>query len=165
MFETATSPSPASASQKPRWYLARGGERHGPIADAKLFSLAAEDLIAASDLIWRPGFLSWISAGEMPGLLIPPPLPNSLGSRPIASPEPAPRLAVVTETPAPSPAAASPAPPSPDAAEEEPMGDAEPATVQEPAAASVASGTVSWSGNKNLEALSDALRSAPNYAP
>src|SRR5690348_12591459 len=140
MFETATAPSPASASQKPRWYLARGGERHGPIAEAKLFSLAAEDLIAASDLIWRPGFLAWVAAGEVPGLLIPPPLPNSLGGRPISSPDLAPRLAVVTEAPAPSPAASS-APHSQEAAEEEPMGETEPATVQEPAAAGVASGS------------------------
>ncbi|HKT17414.1 MAG TPA: DUF4339 domain-containing protein [Stellaceae bacterium] len=172
MFENATSSSPAHASPRPRWYLARGGERHGPIADAKLFALAAEDMIAPSDLVWRPGFLSWVSAGEMPGLLIPPPLPNAIGGRAMASADPAPRLSVVAEAPAAMPEAA-PSAAMPHESGEEPathMPEAEtPAAhapmASEPVASTVTSASVGWSGNKNLEALRDALRSAPNYAP
>jgi len=170
MFETATSPSPTHASQKPRWYLGRAGERHGPITDAKLFSLAADDMIASTDLVWRPGFLSWISAGEMPGLLIPPPLPNSIGGRTLPSADPAPRLSVVPETQAATPEAMPSAMMPHESSEEAaaPLAEAAEAdapAAHEPMASPVASATVGWSGNKNLEALRDALRSAPNYAP
>lgn len=165
MFENAT--SPAHASQRPRWYLGRGGERHGPITDAKLFALAAEDMIAPSDLVWRPGFLSWIAAGEMPGLLIPPPLPNAIVGRAMASADPAPRLSVVADPPAAMPEAAPSAAMPHETIEEPatPMAEAETPAAPEPLAGAVASAAVGWGGNKNLEALRDALRSAPNYAP
>jgi uncharacterized protein DUF4339 len=167
MFENATSPSSVHTSQKPRWYLGRGGERHGPITDAKLFSLAAEDMIAVSDLVWRPGFLSWVAAGEMPGLLIPPPLPNAIGGRAMAGADPAPRLAVVPEAPAAMPEAA-PSAALPNETGDEPaapLAEAETPAAHDPLAGAVASAAVGWGGNKNLEALRDALRSAPNYAP
>ena len=165
MFENAT--SPAHASQRPRWYLGRGGERHGPITDAKLFALAAEDMIAPSDLVWRPGFLSWMSAGEMPGLLIPPPLPNAVGGRAMPGADPAPRFSVVADAPAAMPEAAPSAAMPHETIEEPvtPMAETETSAAPDPVAGAVASASVNWAGNKNLEALRDALRSAPNYAP
>jgi hypothetical protein len=165
MFENAT--SPAHASQRPRWYLGRGGERHGPITDAKLFALAAEDMIAPSDLVWRPGFLSWVAAGEMPGLLIPPPLPNAIGGRAMPNADPAPRLSVVADAPAAMPEAAPSAPMPQESSEEPatPMGEVDIPAAHDPMAGAVASASVGWGGNKNLEALRDALRSAPTYAP
>lgn len=168
---------PTSSSQKPRWYLARAGERHGPIGDAKLFSLAAEDLIAPSDLVWRPGFLAWISAGEIPGLLIPPPLPGSAGGRAGSGADPAPaaRLTVVNETDSAvaglTTNAAAPHDHGPhdqgddDVATRSSGAAAEAPIAQEQAASNVTTAAVGWGGNKNLEALRDALRSAPNYAP
>ncbi len=74
VYFPAASSSPLS--EKPRWYLARGGERQGPLPASKLFALAGEDKLEPSDLVWRPGFLGWRTAGEVPGLLIPPPLPQ-----------------------------------------------------------------------------------------
>ncbi len=161
---------PASSSKKPRWYLARAGERHGPIDDAKLFSLAGQDLIAATDLVWRPGFLAWISAGEVPGLLIPPPLPNSLGGRSMPDLDDAPpRLAIVTETNSVPTGLMTSSPESRDAHDEDfapraAAADPETSAAEDQATHSLTAASVGW-GGKNLEALRDALRSAPNYAP
>lgn len=63
-------------SEKPRWHLARGGEPRGPLPASKLIALAGEDKLDPTDLVWRPGFLGWRKADEVPGLLIPPPLPQ-----------------------------------------------------------------------------------------
>lgn len=68
--------SPSASTEKPRWYLARGNERHGPFPDSKLYALAGEDRIELGDLVWRPGFLAWTYASEVAGLLTPPPLPQ-----------------------------------------------------------------------------------------
>jgi GYF domain 2 len=69
--------APAS-TEKPRWYLARGGERQGPLTNSKLYAMAADDHIEMTDLVWRPGFPAWKPAGEVAGLLTPPPLPQGM---------------------------------------------------------------------------------------
>ena len=62
------SPSPSPAGDKPRWYLARDGERQGPLTTAKLYAMA----------------------GEVAGLLSPPPLPQGIRAMPSAEPAPPP---------------------------------------------------------------------------
>ena len=79
------SPTPSPAADRPRWYLARDGERQGPLTTAKLYAMAGEDRLDPTDLVWRPGFPAWRQAGEVAGLLSPPPLPQ--GMRAIAGAE------------------------------------------------------------------------------
>jgi hypothetical protein len=67
-------------SQRPRWYVARSGERQGPFTLAAIAALAENDAIEPDDLVWRPGFLAWIEAAQVPGLLIPPPLPEAIAA-------------------------------------------------------------------------------------
>jgi hypothetical protein len=43
------------------WYLARGNERYGPLADRELLLLAERGGLRSDDLLWRPGFTSWKS--------------------------------------------------------------------------------------------------------
>jgi len=43
------------------WYLARGNERYGPLADRELLLLAERGGLRNDDLLWRPGFTSWKS--------------------------------------------------------------------------------------------------------
>jgi GYF domain 2 len=132
---------PSMPAEKPRWYLARGGERHGPFTDSKLFALAGEDMIEPGDLVWRPGFTAWTQATEVPGLLTPPPLPQGMKSKP-----------------------ADPAqPPALPGASEDETHAARPSAAEVPLDLSAA--TPGWSGNRNLDALRDALQRAPNYAP
>lgn len=84
------SPSPSPAGDKPRWYLARDGERQGPLTTAKLYAMAGEDRLETSDLVWRPGFPAWRQAGEVAGLLSPPPLPQGMRAVPSAETAPPP---------------------------------------------------------------------------
>jgi hypothetical protein len=83
------SPAP-SPGDKPRWYLARDGERQGPLTTAKLYAMAGEDRLETSDLVWRPGFPAWRQAGEVAGLLSPPPLPQGIRAMPSAETPPPP---------------------------------------------------------------------------
>jgi len=126
---------PSSPTEKPRWYLVRGNERHGPFPDSKLYALAGEDRIEPGDLVWRPGFLAWTQASEVSGLLTPPPLPQGMKSSPPALP-----VAVGDDT-------------------------TTAATGTADAPADVNAVNSAWSGNKNFDALRDALQRAPNYAP
>lgn len=41
------------------WYLARGNERYGPLADRELLLLAERGGLRSDDLLWAPGFTSW----------------------------------------------------------------------------------------------------------
>ncbi len=75
-------------SQRPRWYIARTGEKQGPLTLSAIVALAENDAIEPDDLVWRPGFLAWIEAGQVPGLLIPPPLPEAIAG-PAKSDKPA----------------------------------------------------------------------------
>jgi GYF domain 2 len=135
---------PSMAGEKPRWHLARSGERHGPFTDSKLFALAGEDMIEPGDLVWRPGFTAWAQATDVPGLLTPPPLPQGMKTQPAAdSMQP---------------------PPMPGASEDEAQA-AKPAPTAAEMPLDLSSPTPGWSGNRNLDALRDALQRAPNYAP
>ncbi len=59
-----------NASQEEyEWYLARDGQRYGPIADDDLHQLVTKGQLKSEDLIWRKGFPEWVEAGTIPGLL------------------------------------------------------------------------------------------------
>ena len=60
-----------------RWYIARGSEQHGPITDREIQQLIVQGSLRYDDQVWRPGFEEWRPAGEVPGLLAPPPLRSS----------------------------------------------------------------------------------------
>src|SRR4029079_13904249 len=55
-------------------YLSRGPEHRTAISDQALRALATLGKFNADDLLWRPGFESWRSAGLIPGLLTSAPL-------------------------------------------------------------------------------------------
>lgn len=65
-----------SHSTKKRWHIARKSGQSGPYGDVEFAAQAGDDAIEPGDLVWRPGFLAWVRAEEVPGLLIPPPLPE-----------------------------------------------------------------------------------------
>ena len=50
-----------TARRATSWYLARGNERYGPLADRELLFLAERGGLRSDDLLWRPGFTSWTS--------------------------------------------------------------------------------------------------------
>jgi len=50
-----------TARRATSWYLARGNERYGPLADRELLLLAERGGLRSDDLLWRPGFSSWKS--------------------------------------------------------------------------------------------------------
>lgn len=66
------------------WHLSRGPEHLTVISDQALRALAALGKLHADDLLWRPGFKSWISAQSVPGLLGPPPLPTKRSDQTLA---------------------------------------------------------------------------------
>ncbi len=83
-----STPPQRSRSNKPRWYIARDGERRGPFTDDVILGFVEHDAIDVGDLVWRPGFLNWTEAGHVPGLFIPPPLPEAVAVRSSAVPPP-----------------------------------------------------------------------------
>lgn len=48
------------------WYYARGGQRQGPIPEARLRELIAAGEVRAGDLVWRAGLPDWRPAREAP---------------------------------------------------------------------------------------------------
>jgi len=50
---------------KPAWYLARGDQQWGPLADRELLLLAERGGLKTDDLLWRPGFQSWKPVHEV----------------------------------------------------------------------------------------------------
>jgi hypothetical protein len=46
-------------TRKPSWYLARGSQQWGPLADRELLLLAEKGGLRGGDLLWRPGFDAW----------------------------------------------------------------------------------------------------------
>jgi hypothetical protein len=50
---------------KPTWYLARGDQQWGPLADRELLLLAERGGLKTDDLLWRPGFESWTPVREV----------------------------------------------------------------------------------------------------
>jgi hypothetical protein len=59
------------------WHLSRGNKTHGPITHRELLLLAELGQVRGDDLLWRAGFYGWRTANSLPGLLTPPPLPNT----------------------------------------------------------------------------------------
>lgn len=62
-----------------QWYFTKGNQHTGPVDFTKLKELATTGQIAATDLVWKAGMLTWLPASELPGLLSdgPPPVPVS----------------------------------------------------------------------------------------
>ena len=48
---------------KSSWYLARGDQQWGPLADRELLLLAERGGLKTDDLLWRPGF-EFVEAGS-----------------------------------------------------------------------------------------------------
>src|SRR4029450_8181023 len=48
-----------AARRAQSWYLARGDQRYGPLADRELPLLADRGGLQTDDLLWKPGFTSW----------------------------------------------------------------------------------------------------------
>jgi GYF domain 2 len=57
------------------WHLSRGPGHQTVISDEALRRLAELGKVDANDLLWRPGFHSWIPAWSVSGLVTPPPMP------------------------------------------------------------------------------------------
>lgn len=67
---------------KTRWHYNRNGEKHGPISDSDLRTLAADGSLKPDDLIWKEGMAEWRKAGAVKGLFAqgkqtPPPIPTA----------------------------------------------------------------------------------------
>ena len=56
-----------AARRAPSWYLARGDQRYGPLADRELLLLAERGGLQTDDLLWKPGFVSWKSVHAVCG--------------------------------------------------------------------------------------------------
>ena len=56
-----------STRRAPSWYLARGDQRYGPLADRELLLLAERGGLHTDDLLWKPGFTSWKSVHAVCG--------------------------------------------------------------------------------------------------
>jgi hypothetical protein len=67
----------------PAWYLARGDQRYGPLADRELLLLAERGGLQTDDLLWKPGFTSWKPVHAVCGVNTSHsmPSPNSLSAR------------------------------------------------------------------------------------
>jgi hypothetical protein len=76
----ATGPSVTKTHPNRIWHLLRGREQCGPISEREVHLLAELGRLEASDFLWTPGFSGWRQADSIPGILIPPRLPNSVSS-------------------------------------------------------------------------------------
>jgi len=54
---------------EPSWYLARGDQQWGPLADRELLLLAERGGLKTDDLLWKPGFETWKPVREVCDLL------------------------------------------------------------------------------------------------
>ena len=73
------------------WYYTESGARHGPVSTDELKRLAAEGLLAPTELIWKPGMPEWTPASRAKGLFgkdaVPPELPPGADDGPPPVPE------------------------------------------------------------------------------
>ncbi len=58
------------------WHYARSGAKKGPLTSEEIRALAASGGLQPTDMVWHPGLDKWQMATEIPGLLLPPPLPG-----------------------------------------------------------------------------------------
>lgn len=80
------------------WYLRQNDQQIGPLDESALRAMAAAGKIDARTLLWRPGLAQWVAAEKIPGIVTPPPAPESPSSA-VAPP--------TTPAPAQSPSAAA----------------------------------------------------------
>jgi len=59
------------------WHLSRGKQQRVLVTDQELRRLAQQGRLHPEDLLWRRGFDAWRTAFSIPGLLTPPPSPES----------------------------------------------------------------------------------------
>ena len=62
------------------WYFSIDGQQFGPVSSKQLREMAATGRLKPSDLVWRPGLKTWVSAAKIKGLFPSP--PDSPRSRP-----------------------------------------------------------------------------------
>lgn len=65
-------PRPVDFVLRARWYYSSGGNRVGPISEQELRDRWNTGNLAPWDLVWRPGFETWIEASAVRGLGIDP---------------------------------------------------------------------------------------------
>lgn len=70
---------PSTHDRACRWYLARGGETHGPLSYDALVDKARRGELRRSDHVWRSGFEDWIAVTVRPDLVAPMPARPHLG--------------------------------------------------------------------------------------
>jgi hypothetical protein len=58
------------------WYVVRNGNVLGPLSFAELLSDAREGRLSPDDPVWTVGMAEWATAREVPGLWMPPKLPE-----------------------------------------------------------------------------------------
>jgi hypothetical protein len=66
----------------PSWYLARGDQRYGPLADRELLLLAEQGGLRTDDLLWRPGFTCWKPVHAVCGIEASPSIATSKNAAP-----------------------------------------------------------------------------------
>lgn len=59
------------------WYIVRDGRQHGPVSHKEIGTLARQGHLRPNDDVWRPGYETWRSARDVPGLW-----PSSSGRAP-----------------------------------------------------------------------------------
>jgi hypothetical protein len=64
------------------WYIARDDQQVGPLTAAEMREFIRCGHLNSADHVWRLGFDNWQRAGDVPGLLQPPPrMPRGRGER------------------------------------------------------------------------------------
>lgn len=76
----------------PSFYVAVGGQQHGPYTPQQVAQAMAQGQVGADTLVWTQGMAQWTPAGQVPQIARaggegPPPLPG--GTAPASSPPPA----------------------------------------------------------------------------
>jgi len=62
------------------WFFAADGQQKGPYGDPQFRDLIARRIVTAETLVWTEGMSGWQKAGDVPGLVSPPPPPVREGS-------------------------------------------------------------------------------------
>jgi hypothetical protein len=58
------------------WFFAADGKQQGPYPDPQFRDLIARRIVSAETLVWTEGMSGWQKAGDVPGLVSPPPPPS-----------------------------------------------------------------------------------------
>jgi ABC-type multidrug transport system fused ATPase/permease subunit len=61
------------------WFFAADGQQRGPYPDPQFRDFIARGIVTAETLIWTEGMAGWQKAGDVPGLVSPPPPPARSG--------------------------------------------------------------------------------------